>query len=182
MQHAKPLASKLTARKQILSSVYVSLGSNIDRKNHINLGLNALEARFGELITSPVYSSPAIGFEGPDFYNVVVNFKTHLSSYELNRCLLKIESHYRLGTDKASFRSRTLDIDLLLYDDLIILNDELELPRRDILQYPFVLRALADIAGNELHPQLQFSYKELWAKFKSTAVLRQVSLCDKICD
>lgn len=160
-----------------MAKIFVGIGSNLGRKKHITHAMDALKYSFGPLAASSIYESEAVGFVGPPFYNLVVSFFSELSPAAINEHLGKIEQQLGPLRHSPSFCSRTLDLDLLLYDDLIILNRELELPRRDILQYAFILCPLAEIAGSTLHPQLQQTYSELWNKFKKdTTVLRKAAL------
>ena len=142
--------------------VYLSLGSNVDREINIRNALKGLKNRFGELMVSPVYECPAVGFSGDDFYNLVVGFDSELAVGEIAVILRKLEDdNGRIrGADK--FAPRTLDIDLLTYGDTVGTVDAIELPRDEILKYAFVLKPLADVAAEEKHPLTGNTYKEHW--------------------
>ncbi len=155
-----------------MARVFVGIGSNIDRERSIRRGLEELRRLFGELLISPVYESAPIGFEGDDFLNLVVAFETRLEPRVLADKLRQIEYTAGRQYEDRGFTPRTLDLDLLLYDDLVCEEEGLNLPRRDVTEYPFVLRPLADIAGELLHPVLGRSYRELWEAFDK----RQVEL------
>jgi len=148
-----------------VARVWLSIGSNIDRAVHIAGALRDLRAAFGPLIVSRVYASEAVGFKGDAFYNLVVGVESPLAPRDLNRVIRGIEdAHGRLrGGEK--FSSRTLDIDLLTYDQQVIRAEGLVLPRDEILKYAFVLRPLAELAPGERHPLVRRSYAELWAAF-----------------
>jgi 2-amino-4-hydroxy-6-hydroxymethyldihydropteridine diphosphokinase len=147
-----------------VARVYVSVGSNIDRDHNIAMALHLLEAAFGELKTSSVYESEAVGFESDPFYNLVVGFDTRDSPREIQDLLHCIEeASGRIRTTGLS--ARTLDLDLLLYDDLVIDVDGLVLPRADINRYAFVLGPLAEIAGDERHPVSGERYADMWSAF-----------------
>jgi 2-amino-4-hydroxy-6-hydroxymethyldihydropteridine diphosphokinase len=148
-----------------VASIYLGLGSNIDAGKNLRLAVDELRRRFGAVTISPVYRSTALGFAGPDFLNLVVALTTAVSPQEL---LEHIESIHALagrsrGPDK--FSSRPLDIDLLLYDDVVDPDPPLRLPRRDILEFGFVLRPLADIAPHLVHPVTGKTIGEHWREF-----------------
>jgi 2-amino-4-hydroxy-6-hydroxymethyldihydropteridine diphosphokinase len=157
-----------------MARVYVSIGSNIDREQNIDAALRELAADYGELEHSSVYESDAVGFDSAPFYNLVVGFRTDESPRVIQESLHAIENrHGRLRT--AALSARTLDLDLLLYDDLVMSEGKLVLPRNDIDRYAFVLAPLAEIAGTALHPVNGISYAELWAAFDdSRQVLTRV--------
>lgn len=152
-----------------MASVYVSIGSNIDREQNIRSGLRALKQTFGDLRLSSVYDSEAIGFDGAAFYNMVAGFETALAVDDLVTHLREIEDAHLRRRDGPRFSSRTLDIDLLLYDDLVIDGPELKLPRAEILYNAFVLAPLAEIAPVLKHPLEGRNYAELWQNFEKTS-------------
>lgn len=142
--------------------VYLGLGSNIDRERHIRAALRELEERFGVLLISPVYESVAVGFEGDNFYNLVVGLDTDLSVGELSGLLRAIEDangRVRVG---PRFSGRTLDIDILTYGNACGEIEGVQLPRDEILKNAFVLRPLADIAGQDRHPATARPFAEHW--------------------
>jgi len=144
--------------------VYVSVGSNIDRDQNIATALRLLEASFGELQRSSVYESEAVGFDSDPFYNLVVGFDTRDSPREIQDMMHCIEeASGRIRTTGLS--ARTLDLDLLLYDDMVIDADGLVLPRTDISRYAFVLGPLAEIAGEQRHPVSGERYADMWSAF-----------------
>ena len=147
-----------------MARVYVSIGSNIDREQNIDAALRELSAAYLELEQSSVYESDAVGFDSAPFYNLVVGFRTDESPRAIQDSLHAIENrHGRLRT--AALSARTLDLDLLLYDDLVMSEGKLVLPRDDIERYAFVLAPLAEIAGSARHPVTGVSYADMWAAF-----------------
>ncbi len=145
--------------------IYISIGSNIDRDANIRAGVAELHECFGELIISSVYESQPVGFTGDDFYNLVVGFDTTQEVRDVNRHLHDIEHHHGRIRNGQRFNSRTLDLDLLVDGDAVIHEHDLTLPRDEILRYAFVLCPLAEIAGDEKHPQNGMSYAALWHEF-----------------
>jgi 2-amino-4-hydroxy-6-hydroxymethyldihydropteridine diphosphokinase len=152
-----------------MARVYIGVGSNVDPEANIRRGIRLLRRAFGDLIVSPVYESPAVGFAGNNFYNLVVGFDTALDPRALIQELHTIEIQCGRESDALRFSPRTLDLDLLLYGDWVLHEEKLELPRRDILEYAFVLRPLADIAGDLLHPVTGQRIEDLWQRFERNA-------------
>ena len=148
-----------------MARIYISLGSNIDRERNTRTGIQALRERFGPLQLSSVYESDAVGFEGDAFYNMVIACDVSLDVQATNRVLAEIEDAHGRDRGGPRFSSRTLDLDLLLYDDLVLDDNGLRLPREEILKNAFVLWPLAEIAPDRIHPLVQKSYAELWADF-----------------
>jgi 2-amino-4-hydroxy-6-hydroxymethyldihydropteridine diphosphokinase len=148
-----------------VAKIYISLGSNIDRERNTRAGIRALRERFGELELSSVYESEAVGFEGDAFYNMVIACEVDEDVHSTNRALAEIEDAYGRDRSGPRFSSRTLDLDLLLYDDLVLDENGLRLPREEILKNAFVLWPLAEIAPGLVHPVAGKTYAELWADF-----------------
>lgn len=145
--------------------VCLSLGSNIERERHIRAALDALAETFGTLRLSPVYESEAVGFAGENFYNLVVIVETDLAVGELAAKLRAIEDRNARRRGGEKFSARTLDIDILIYGDLLGTVDGIVLPRGEILKHAFVLRPLADLIPDERHPLAGRRYRELAAEF-----------------
>lgn len=151
-----------------MAKVFLSLGSNIDRHENISSGLSALANQFGELTISSVYESEAVGFDGDNFYNLVVGIETSLSVGELSAQLKLIEEANGRQRDCPKFSARTLDIDILTFDDLQGVVDGVNLPRQEILENAFVLWPLSEIAAVDIHPVVAQSFGELWQGFEKT--------------
>lgn len=154
--------------------IYISIGTNINREYHIKCGLTALTKYFGALTLSSLYESVAIGFDGSDFYNMVIGIETNENIHDVTTCLRNIEFEYGREKNSKKFSPRTLDLDLLLYDDLIV-NEPAQIPRDEITQNAFVLWPLAEIAPNLIHPVIKKSYDLLWKEYnKGSQQLTQI--------
>lgn len=147
---------------------YISVGSNIDKELNILSSLRALSQFFGDLIISSTYESEPVGFSGDTFYNLIVGFDSELDVKTITKQLRQIELDHGRTRDCKKFSARTLDLDLILYGDLIISDGRLQIPRDEIERYAFVLEPLAEIAGDLKHPVSKISYRELWEKFDKT--------------
>ena len=160
-----------------MSTVYLGLGSNIDALANIASGLEALRNTFAEMTLSPAYRTRAVGFEGNDFINLVVRIETDMKPLDLKELLHALEDRHGRARDVPKFSDRTLDIDILLYDDLYLLSPELDIPRDEILTAAHVLKPLADLAPDLLHPVARKTMGDLWlACPQQTAQLTQIDL------
>ena len=148
-----------------MARVYVSIGSNVRPSHNVRSCLRSLEATFGDLTVSSVYRTRAVGFEGEDFLNLAVGFDTGMEIHAVAARLREIETAHHRIRNTHKFSPRTLDLDLLLYDDVVLEEEGLSIPRDEITRYAFVLRPLAEIAGARCHPRLGISYEALWEAF-----------------
>ena len=162
------------AQKPIQATVYLGLGSNVNAEHNLKSALHALEQQFGNVELSPVYRSKAVGFSGDDFLNACCRIETDISPGQLKHWLAELENQHGRRRDLPKFADRTLDIDILLYDDLCGEFDGLVLPRDEILKYAHVLRPLADLAGDLSHPASGHSFSEHWRRFTDDTSLERV--------
>lgn len=132
--------------------VYLDIGSNINRHKNIQSCVDQLQIDFPDIIFSKAYESPAFGFDGNPFINLSAGFETDLEYDDLKSYLKKLEDKHARKRDNKKFISRTLDVDILLFGDLI-LQPEIDVPRAEILKFPFVLFPLSEIASKVIHPQ-----------------------------
>ena len=148
-----------------MSIEHLNIGSNQNRRTNIRLAIKALEQYFSNIVVSSLFESPPEGFKGNDFYNVGVNITTVKTSNEVVDILHDIENS--LGRDRSlpKFSSRMIDLDLVLYGGII--DETLNVPRKDILKYAFVLAPLAELNPEAIHPLESTSYQNLWKIFQS---------------
>jgi 2-amino-4-hydroxy-6-hydroxymethyldihydropteridine diphosphokinase len=152
-----------------MARAYVSIGSNINRENNIRAAIDALRRHYGHLLLSRVFESESVGFQGENFYNLVAGLDTDESAHQVTHTLHSIEQSCGRSRKGPRFGPRVLDLDLLLYEDLVIDEPGFQLPRKDILNYAFVLRPLAEIAPHLRHPILGKRYADLWAAFNDSS-------------
>ena len=153
---------------------YISIGSNIDKDKNIPASLRALEQAFGNLTVSSIYESDPVGFTGDAFYNLIVGFDSDLEVKTVAKQLRQIELDNGRTRDSKKFSARTLDLDLILYGDLIINDGRLQIPRDEIERYAFVLEPLAEVAPTLKHPISHISYADLWEKFDKSGLKQKL--------
>ncbi len=143
-----------------MTPVWLSLGSNVQREQHLGAALEALSGLLKGLHCSAVFESHAVNYRGANFYNLVVSGHTALSVQALDRQLKQIESDN--GREQAGRGCLPLDIDILLYGDQVGCFEGLVLPRPGILNSAFVLWPMALLAPGLRHPLLGQNFAELW--------------------
>jgi 2-amino-4-hydroxy-6-hydroxymethyldihydropteridine diphosphokinase len=148
-----------------MPEVYVAAGSNVEPEKNLARALDELELAFGELAISPAYRNPPVGFEGADFINLVVGFRTADSPQQVKQTLERIEALCGRPRSAPKWGPRTMDLDILLYDQLMSDEPGLVLPRPDLLRRAFMLKPLADLAPALRHPTQGRTIGELWADF-----------------
>ena len=145
-----------------MARIYISLGSNIEPELHLRNALGCMQHHFFDLRLSPVYETEAVGFEGDPFLNLVAECETTLSPEKVQAELKSIEDKNGRLREGPKFSARTLDLDLLLYDDLDLRDEGMDVPRDEIKKYAFVLKPMADIAPDLKHPVTGETMEALW--------------------
>jgi len=155
---------------------YLSLGSNIEPERHLRAAIAELRARFGDVVVSPVYRSGAVGFDGPDFLNLAAAIDTDLDPLALDAWLHALEDRHGRRRDVPRYASRTLDVDIVLIDDLVVEGPgHLRIPRPE-LREAFVLKPLSDIAPDVRDPVSGSTLVELVRSLDSASSLEAVSI------
>jgi 2-amino-4-hydroxy-6-hydroxymethyldihydropteridine diphosphokinase len=144
--------------------VYIGLGSNVgNRKNFLEAALSQIveEYKASIIAKSGVKETKAVDYEDqPNFLNQVVKIETELTPLELLETLKKIESD--IGRiHRFSKGPREIDLDILLYDDLITDSDILKIPHPEIIKRDFVLEHLLDINPELIEPISKKKYSEV---------------------
>lgn len=148
-----------------MSTVYLGIGSNVNVETNVRAGVSALRKAFGEVGISTVYRSAAVGFSGKDFINFAACIDTSMQPLELKDFLNTLEDRHGRQRDVPKFSDRTLDIDILMYDDLYLHCPALILPRPEVLHYAHVLKPLCDLAPGLIHPITHSDMTSLWQNF-----------------
>ncbi|QSX30784.1 2-amino-4-hydroxy-6-hydroxymethyldihydropteridine diphosphokinase [Shewanella cyperi] len=147
-----------------MARIYISVGSNINPQHYVREARRLLAEVFGELSLSPVYESEAVGFDGGHFLNLVIGADTDLDVAQVVAQCKRIELEQGRDPQARKFSSRTLDLDLLLYDQCVC-TVPVELPRAEIVKNAFVLWPLADLAPETQHPLTGLSFAAMWQAF-----------------
>lgn len=152
-----------------MATIYLGLGSNVEPDRNLNLALNELRCRYGELRISNAYRNAAVGFDGDDFVNLVVGLESQVSPQAICHEIELIHNLSGRCRSSNKWESRPLDIDLLLYNDLVMDEKPVRVPRSDILNYGFVLRPLAELAPDLQHPVTGKTMLQHWQAFDSSS-------------
>jgi len=153
-----------------MAIVYLGVGSNISPEANIAQAQQVLKNTFDVLAVSPVYQCPAFGFDGDDFLNLVVKVETTMLIEDVIQTLRSIEYDFGRPVKSQKYSSRSLDIDLLMYDDFVGEAAGYKIPRQDVARFDFVLKPLVDIDADLVHPELKLSMHQLWQRWLSEQV------------
>jgi 2-amino-4-hydroxy-6-hydroxymethyldihydropteridine diphosphokinase len=148
---------------------YVSGGSNLDAEGNLVLAARALKARHPGTRFSRCYRNTAIGFEGPDFINFVAEVPVAGTPALLKGELECIETQCGRTRDAPKWAPRGMDLDILLFGDVVQDVQGLKLPRPDLIRWAFMLGPLAELAPDLPHPTAGATIGELWARFDRVA-------------
>ena len=149
--------------------VYVAAGSNVEPERNLAVASGELCREFPGVRFSPWYRNRAVGFEGDDFINFAAGFNTELPLEDVLPRLHAIETLCGRPRGAPRWAPRSMDLDMLLYGDLVRDEPKLKLPRPDLLKRAFMLGPLADLAPDLVHPTLKLTIGELWARFDRAA-------------
>ena len=146
-------------------NIILSFGSNLgDREKLIKQAYKEIEDLIGKMIVcSSIIETKAWGFESEDlFLNSVAMFSTEKTPQECLYIIHNIEKQLgRVRKDVAGYCSRTIDIDILFYDDIIINSPYLTIPHPLLTKRNFVLIPLKEILPDFVHPQLKIKIKDI---------------------
>lgn len=156
-------------------TTYIGIGSNIDRRKHIQAAITELGALGCDIRLSTIYECESIGFESNAFYNLVVEMKTSLTLTEFSRQLRKIELKWGRAENAGKFEPRTVDLDIILFGDQTC-SSKPEIPRGDIFKYAFVLKPLFELCPQLVVPQDGRTIEQIWQQTSFDTDLEAIPL------
>ena len=157
--------------------IVVSIGSNVgNRLDNLTQAIHAIHEQVASVVkVSPLYETPAWGFESDAFYNGVVVLHSYKSAQKILAQLLKIEKQMgRVRTQDQGYQARIIDLDIIGYDEEQIATDTLQIPHPQLQHRNFVLLPLKDVVPNWVHPVLKKSVAELLATTSDASVCTKV--------
>lgn len=160
-------------------TVYIALGSNKGNKlQYLQSAVNAIFKKVGAVRKiSKVYKTPALGFEGDDFFNACIKVETELKPKKLLKELKRIEKDLGRSSKTANgYESREIDLDILFYDDEILNDDALVIPHPEIQNRKFVLQPLLDTVRDFKHPVLDKTVEELFEVCEDDSEIEPVNI------
>lgn len=159
-----------------MTTVYVSVGSNIEKHKHIEMAIRELSQLGQDAIRlSTLYECPPLGFTGDSFFNLVVEIRTSSSLDTVVRQLRDIELRWGRHVDAQKYQDRTLDLDIILFGDRVKAAHP-QLPRKDIYQYSFVIQPLYELCPDLVIPNDGRLIREIWTLADNLNVLKPVPL------
>ena len=155
----------MTAPKPGHVRVFVAAGSNVEPEKNLARACAEIAHTWPDAHFSRAYRNVAVGFEGPDFINLVIGFSAAQPLHSVIEKLRGIETNCGRPRYAPKWASRTMDLDVLLFGDLVEKTTDYTLPRPDLLKRPYMLGPLAEIAADVVHPTERRTNGELWAAF-----------------
>jgi 2-amino-4-hydroxy-6-hydroxymethyldihydropteridine diphosphokinase len=148
-----------------MTLAYVSGGSNLEPGRNLLLAARALKARHPGARFSRCYRNAAVGFDGPEFINFVVEMPVAGDAALLKGELECIETQCGRARGAPRWEPRAMDLDILLFGEVVQEVAGLVLPRPDLLRWAFMLGPLAELAPSLVHPLERRSIANLWQDF-----------------
>jgi 2-amino-4-hydroxy-6-hydroxymethyldihydropteridine diphosphokinase len=148
-----------------MTDVYVAAGSNVDPEENLARACREIAQTWPDAIFSRAYRNKAVGFEGPDFINMVLGFHSNDPLAKVLVRLRDIEVICGRPRNSPKWASRAMDLDVLLFGTRVEKTDDYTVPRPDLLKRPYMLGPMAEIAPSVVHPTAQKTIGELWREF-----------------
>jgi 2-amino-4-hydroxy-6-hydroxymethyldihydropteridine diphosphokinase len=145
-----------------VTRVAIALGSNIEPAPRLMHAARLLRAAFPDIRFSSCYQNPAVGFEGADFINAAATLSTDGSVEALTQVLHHIEEQCGRRRDDAKWAPRAMDLDILLFGELVCATPGMRVPRPDLLRRAYMLGPLAELEPGLVHPLAGRALAALW--------------------
>ncbi len=161
-----------------LKTAYLSLGSNKgDKLKNLQDAVNEIYQHVGSIkLISKVYQTPSFGFDSDDFLNICLIVETGLTPSQTMKGLLKIEKALGRTRHKNGYEPRTIDLDILYFENEIVSTKTLQIPHPEMSKRRFVLQPLNDIANGFIHPELKKTTEELLHDCPDDSVLEPIRI------
>jgi 2-amino-4-hydroxy-6-hydroxymethyldihydropteridine diphosphokinase len=161
-----------------MKDVFLGIGTNLgDRENNLIKAVAGIAENIGTVVkSSSVYETGPWGFHSAEeFLNMVVKVRTDLNPSEVLRRILKVESLLGRKRGEKKYSSRVIDIDLLLYEDMVIDEKNLKIPHQLMHKRNFVLIPLCEIEPELIHPLLNKTFTELLESCEDKGQVRKTA-------
>jgi 2-amino-4-hydroxy-6-hydroxymethyldihydropteridine diphosphokinase len=156
---------------------YVSGGSNLDAQRNLVVAARELKAVYRGARFSRCYRNGAVGFDGPPFVNFVAELPVSGAIAALKQDLERIEALCGRPRHAPKWAPRAMDLDILLFGDVVQTEGPMRLPRPDLMRWAFMLGPLAELAPHLRHPVEDVSIHSLWQRFdRDTHPLEAIDL------
>jgi deoxyguanosine kinase len=162
---------------KLQNTILLSLGTNMGHKlENLETCVMAIHNDIATVVeVSKVYETPAWGFESEVFYNCAIVIHTHKSAQKILSEVQKLEKKLgRIKTITEQYESRSIDIDIISFNDEIIETDNLKIPHIHLQNRKFVLFPLNDIAPKWNHPKLNKTISELLISCEDTSIIKEI--------
>lgn len=160
------------------NTALLSLGTNLgDRLQNLQFCIDAIHEEVATVVqVSPVYETPAWGFEAAPFYNCMIQVHTLKSATKILSKILKLEKKLgRTRSEKSGYQSRIIDIDIIAFNDELIETENLIVPHPRLEMRNFVLYPLKDIAGKWVHPKTKELISDLIQNSTDSSIIERVA-------
>ena len=164
-----------------MSTVFIALGSNLgDRQSALKQARFAISQQIGEISQeSSIYETEAWGYDGEKYLNQVIEIRSSLEPHDLLDAVLEIETELGRSDRTGAFENRIIDIDILFYDDLVMISHDLIIPHPHMKDRRFVLEPLAEISRDWIHPIFKITAGQMLVDLKDGLTINKVA-CDTL--
>lgn len=160
-----------------MNKVFLGLGTNLgNREENLEKALARIKETIGPVTeSSSLYETEPWGFESDEqFINMVVRIDTGLNPGDLLQEILKVEFFLGRKRSEKQYASRVIDIDILLYGEKIVNEQQLKIPHPRVHERRFVLEPMCEIAGEEIHPVFGKTFARLLEECKDESKIEKI--------